>query len=176
MQQNCKKFWHAIHKLDREVPGRSDDRGVPTEVVLANRSVSNEESVVLCRWAEVFTQLFKMENTEQMNFTGVIDTNNAGVLSQDLIWEEVLGATQKLKNGKAAGWDGLVAEVLKNRSCVTFLFHLFKHCLKFQVVPSMWQKGIIHPVLKHQAKIQDVLQIIAASLCFQCLTKPFVVF
>lgn len=54
-----------------------------------------------------------------MNFTGVIDTNNAGVLSQDLIWEGVLVATQKLKNRKAAGWDGLVVEVLKNHSCVT---------------------------------------------------------
>ena len=87
-----------------------------------------------------------------MNFTGVIDTNNAGVLSQNLIWEEVLVATQKLKNGKAAGWDGLVAEVLKNRCCVTFLFDLFNYCLKFQVVPSMWQKGIIHPVPKTSSK------------------------
>ena len=50
LKQNCKKSWHAIHKLDREVPGRSDDRGVPAEVVLENGSVSNEESVVLCRW------------------------------------------------------------------------------------------------------------------------------
>ena len=65
LKQNSKKFWHAIHKLDREVPGISDDRGVPAEVVLANGSVSNEESIVLCRWAEVFAQLFRMENPEQ---------------------------------------------------------------------------------------------------------------
>ena len=42
-----------------------------------------------------YSPSYLMENAEQMNFTGVIDINNAGVLSQDLIWEEVLGATQK---------------------------------------------------------------------------------
>ena len=108
LQQNCKKFWDAIHKLDREVPGRVVGTSVPAEIVLADGSVMDEESDVLHRWAEVFTQLFEMENAEQQNFTGAIDTNKAGVLSQHLLWEEVLIATQRLKNGKAAGWDGLV--------------------------------------------------------------------
>ena len=60
LQQNCKKFWDAIHKLDREVPGRVVGTSVPAEIVLADGSVMDEESDVLHRWAEVFTQLFKM--------------------------------------------------------------------------------------------------------------------
>ena len=36
LQQNCKKFWDAIHKLDREVPGRVVGTSVPVEVVLAD--------------------------------------------------------------------------------------------------------------------------------------------
>lgn len=36
LQQNCKKFWDAIHKLDREVPGRVVGTSVAVEVVLAD--------------------------------------------------------------------------------------------------------------------------------------------
>ena len=43
---------------------------------------------------------------------GAEDLNE--VLSRDLTWGEVSSAIKKLKNGKAAGWDNLVAEVLKN--------------------------------------------------------------
>ena len=78
-------------------------------MVLANGLVSNEESVVLCRWAEVFAQLFRMENPEQMNFTGVIDTNNAGVLSQDLTYlGGGVGGYTEIKEWKSSrlGWFG----------------------------------------------------------------------
>ena len=85
-------------------------------------------------------------------------------------------ATQRLKNVKAAGWDGLVAKALKNRSCVTFLFHLFKYCLKFRACNSInVAEALSIQFLKHQAKTKDVLTIIEAFLCFQYLTKPFVV-
>ena len=75
------------------------------------------------------------------------------MLSRDLTWGEVSPAIKKLKNGKAAGWDNLVAEVLKNECCIKkFLFHLYEVCLKFCVTPSEWRRGIIHPIPKSVSK------------------------
>ena len=82
---------------------------------------------------------------------GAEDLNE--VLSRDLTWGEVSSAIKKLKNGKAAGWDNLVAEVLKNECCIKkFLFHLYEVCWKFCVTPSEWRRGIIHPIPKSVSK------------------------
>ena len=77
-------------------------------------------------------------------------------------------ATQRLKNGKAAGWDGLVAEVLKNCSCDLFVSP-FQILSEISRSLSMWQRGIIHPVLKASPPMKGV--VIVFQLCIDDTSK-----
>ena len=64
--------------------------------------------------------------------------------------EEVLLAIQRLKNGKAAGPDGIIGELLKHAGhlpvdfLVAFLHALFDR----GIYPDSWTESIILPLLK----------------------------
>ena len=52
------------------------------------------------------------------------------------------------KNKKATGLDRLPAEVLKNDLCAPFLTILFNICARTGLIPGVWRKGLIIPILK----------------------------
>ena len=61
------------------------------------------------------------------------------------MFDEVHGCMRSLKNHKAAGGDGILAELLKQSggTGVRVLTHLFNAVLATRCVPSAWRKGIV---------------------------------
>ena len=62
--------------------------------------------------------------------------------------EEVRCALFTQKNKKATGLDKLPAKVLKNDLCAPFLTILFNICARTGLIPGVWRKGLIIPILK----------------------------
>ena len=53
---------------------------------------------------------------------------------------------------KAAGFDGISSEVLRNDICIELLYKIINYCFKHGEVPSEWTRGIINPAPKSEAK------------------------
>ena len=68
----------------------------------------------------------------------------------ELTREEVEKAVKKLRNGKAAGSDHIVAKLLKNgrEAMVNWLWELLKEVWKTKQVPKEWKKAILIPLHK----------------------------
>ncbi|NRA92494.1 MAG: hypothetical protein HRU26_07375 [Psychroserpens sp.] len=69
-------------------------------------------------------------------------------LSKDIELSEVSKIVKRLANGKAAGTDGIVNEVLKygGETMYRVLWHICKKCFETEAVPNEWMKGIIFPI------------------------------
>ena len=66
-------------------------------------------------------------------------------LGDEFMFDEVHGCMRSLKNHKAAGGDGILAELLKQSggTGVPVLTNLFNAVLATRCVPSAWRKGIV---------------------------------
>ena len=55
-----------------------------------------------------------------------------------------------MANGKAAGTDGIVNEVLKygGETMHRVLWYICKRCFDTETIPDEWMKGIIFPIYK----------------------------
>eukprot|EP00732_Lithocolla_globosa_P001849 Lithocolla_globosa_v1_NODE_1037_length_2922_cov_4.479791.p2 type:complete len:288 gc:universal NODE_1037_length_2922_cov_4.479791:1924-1061(-) len=71
------------------------------------------------------------------------------------------------------GWDNIHNKILKNDSSISFLHSLFNFCFKNSVVPSIWLKGIIHPIPKdRKADNTDPMNYRGISL-LSCVMKHY---
>ena len=77
--------------------------------------------------------------------------NDTG-LNRNFTLSEVHRAVMKCKNGKAAGYDHIPYEVLKNDKVISVLVSLFQLCFDSGKVPSAWKKSIICPIEKSKEK------------------------
>ena len=71
-------------------------------------------------------------------------------LDQEIEEEEIERALSKLENGKAAGDDGCINEILKqgNNNMKISLLILFQKIWQNEKVPIEWARGIIIPLFK----------------------------
>ena len=72
-------------------------------------------------------------------------------LNSDITYQEVHDAVYRAKLRKAAGFDGISSEVLRNDICIELLYKIINYCFKHGEVPSEWTRGII--ILAHQTEI-----------------------
>ena len=82
-----------------------------------------------------------------------LDTNinsyiNNEFLDSEILYEEVVNAIVKSKNGKLPGIDCIPNELLKNSSMISVLQTLFNTCFKCGKISSEWGKSIITPIPK----------------------------
>ena len=69
-------------------------------------------------------------------------------LNRPITTEEVRQSISAAKTGRAVGIDNLPNEVLKSNTLIPVLKTLFNACLEHGVVPTMWYRTIITPILK----------------------------
>ena len=83
--------------------------------------------------------------------------------------EEVLLAIQRLKNGKAAGPDGIIGEFFKHAGhlAVDFLVKLFNVLFERGIYPDSWTESIIIPLFK-KGNQNDPDNYRGISLCDIC--------
>ncbi|NRA93460.1 MAG: reverse transcriptase family protein, partial [Psychroserpens sp.] len=63
---------------------------------------------------------------------------------------EVTKIVKRLVNGKAAGTDGIVNEILKygGEHMHQVIWHICKKCFELETIPEDWMKGMIFPIYK----------------------------
>ena len=88
--------------------------------------------------------------------------------------QEVSGSLAKLKNGKAAGADSIIPEMLKATHIHTaaLLAFLFSKILDFGIYPTVWAKSIIVPLFKGKGSPKVPSNYRGISL-LPCVSKIF---
>ena len=153
-------FWKEIGKIGSEEENRCQQ--IPMEVITGDGEITEDIDRVMSKWKNDFSCLFTDNGSGfDDNFLSHISKQLKGLesnsqdidsrgndLNLPIELNEVTAAVKRAKLNKAAGMDGIVAEVVKNKVSVQFLHALFSFCFKHGISPMVWQKGIIQPILK----------------------------
>ena len=141
-------FWKYIGQL-----GIENDRKkyLPTEIRTANGSIITDKNSIMDAWKTHFADLLNDQNINNVTPTHLAHLNRASIntnMSKPISREEILAALKKAKNGKAFGHDGVPTECLRNDPVIQYLVVLFNKCFEAGLTPSVWNVGIISPILK----------------------------
>ena len=96
------------------------------------------------------SELKKRVTEEIEEITNTNRERGEGELNEPIRFEEVKKAIAKLKNGKAAGIDDMVNEVIKHggEPVHILICQLIRACFELENIPQEWMKGIIFPIYK----------------------------
>ena len=121
-----------------------DERGQPLQ--------KSEEK--LEPWKQHFEKVLKEQNEVEANVLEDLEDHSESDMSQ-LTREEVEQAVNKLQNGKAAGEDEIVAEMLKNGRdvMIDWLVEILQEVWRTKQLPSEWKKSMLVPA--HMYKKED---------------------
>ncbi len=113
--------------------------------------------IVLCK--ESFRRLFliKIACFSQFSSRQFGALTNQSSLNNLITEEEVKKCINKLKNGKACGYDNVINEFLKHSSPYMSQLYtkFFNLVLKFGIIPDDWVIGIIKPQYKNRGSKSD---------------------
>ena len=144
--QNRKKAWKEVSRIRK---GDSKNEEVVKDIngCLVRGSGAQE------RWAEYFEGLLNEEDDREANVVAVVgvevpvfgEENN-----REITPGEVERALKETNAGKAAGMDGVRAEMLKKggTTVIKWLVRLFNICFMLSLVPADWVCACIVPLFK----------------------------
>ena len=158
---NCKRMWKELKKLTKW----NNKEEIP-DVVVNDRKEEVKGEGVKEVWKEAFRAL-GLEDTEdkkfdvqfcketieqqkQLTIESYEENNVQEELDKELEQRETEDAVIRLKLGKAAGCDQVVAEILK-KGGDSIVSALHKLCVKVweeEKLPDDWTRGIIFPIYK----------------------------
>uniref|UniRef100_A0A8D8RIQ9 Craniofacial development protein 2 n=2 Tax=Cacopsylla melanoneura TaxID=428564 RepID=A0A8D8RIQ9_9HEMI len=146
-----RKFYVAMKKMRNEfqpkISGCRNDRGV----------VDLDERNTINKWTQYFKELLNPDNVEPLRSeTQEHETTPQNRQADDNEEEdapnitEVKKAIQRLKNNRAPGEDGIVAEMWKavNVSALEKLESIMKQIWETEILPEEWKTALIHPIHK----------------------------
>ena len=137
------QFWKSIGKIGISCTNK---KGIPTEIVLDDGSVSLTISDVLRKWQSDLSSLFNSTNQSGesgsetvQNTRGNLNDSNESLLdayNDHISIFEVTKTIDDAKGAKATGIDNIPVEDFKNDTAVSFLHILFNICFDNGFMPS----------------------------------------
>lgn len=115
--------------------------------------VLSEEAEILERWAEYYNELL---NSDQQEIEPIVETYaTAQPFVETPSLQEVTEAINKMKNGKAAGEDSLVIELIKHGGIELQkrIHELVYMVWEQEKIPEEWNIGIVKPIFKKGDKL-----------------------
>ena len=124
--------------------------------------VSNNSQIQSDEWFEYFKKLNSIPNkfkqqvdilTKALSQKEVLKTFNN--LDFRITEDEILKAIKTLKNGKAAGLDGLMNEIIKasKTSLIEILNRIFNAIFAKSQYPKCWTRAYIRPIFKSKSPL-----------------------
>ena len=109
-----------------------------------------EIRITLQRWEN------ELENYDRTSDNGEIQsTPNDDLLNCPISLQEINRVLSKAKSGKAVGIENIPNEIMKRDKLVPVLYRLFSACFEHNMIPSLWYKTIIQPVLNRGKDSRD---------------------
>ena len=125
------------------------DRVKPTGTILdeSGHPIKNNEDKV-ARWKRHFEGVLNVKSVVDEVIANIEDQSTSD--TADVTREEVEKAVGKLKNGKKAGGDEVVAELVENggQAMIDWLWELLKEVWRMKQIPKEWRNAILIPIHK----------------------------
>lgn len=151
-QHNSRCFFQAL----KEVYGPVTSNLRPLRDNAGN--LLTNEAQIRRRWREHYSTILNQQNNVDLEVINLIPQYNiAEHLSAPLTVEEISVALSQLKNNKAAGSDGIPAEILKSASSeiIPYLKTLFDLIWEQEHVPQDFQDALIVNIYKKKGDVTD---------------------
>ena len=148
-----KQHWHRC--FYKKMKRLTYNRIVPISTILDERGKplqKGEEK--LERWKQHFEKVLNVQNEVEVNVLEDLEDHSETDMTQ--LTGEVEQAVKKLQNGRAAGEDEVVAEMLKNGGevMIDWLLEILQEVWRTKQLPSEWKKSI--RVSMHKKKDRKV--------------------
>ena len=102
------------------------------------------------RWEHEFSEIHKQgPRTNDEDEAGRIRRANE-MLNRPITLHETTNILKRTRNGKAVCVDNVSNEILKIPLLQECLHELFQRCFEYNVIPRLWYKVLIHPILKKE--------------------------
>ena len=139
----------TLYRIVRELTGISSNSSVPLKSKQGETLLTEREQAA--RWVEHFNEVLNQPISDDLfdySKEDVIGTINVSL--SDIDEDEISKAVNKLKKNKAAGLDGIPAELLQygGEAVVKELSQLFNTIWHTEDVPNEWRQGVIVPLPK----------------------------
>ena len=128
----------------------TQSRVTPTSIILDenNRPLHKAEEK-LARWQRHFSEVLNVQNDLEEGVVMALEDHSQSD-TPEVSREEVVRAVNKLQNGKAAGGDKVVAELVKKggETMVNWLLELIQEVWRTGRVPQEWKDSTLVPLHK----------------------------
>lgn len=183
---NPTEFWRKIKSL-----GPRTNKTIPLEVI-ENDSVISEERRVFEKWRTDFKNLYnRSENSDfddvhydraklhkqllEMNMQDPLyESNNQ--LNGNITVSEISNIVMQAKKYSSCGFDNIPYDVLKNAPVIVTLQKLFQFIFDCSIIPSLWRKAIICPILKDQNTDKRIPLNYRGISLLSCISKLYTSF
>ena len=118
-------------------------------------NVLTEEEKIKDRWKENYADLYNMPGPSDTSIIQTIPSTQTEDTEPDILKEEVATALKHLKEGKAAGFDGISAEEMKatGEIGIDVIHKLCRQIWESEQIPNDWGKAVIVPIFKKKDKL-----------------------
>jgi len=140
----------ALYQIVKELAG-SNTSWPPIMQKDGKYATTHDEQIT--RWQEHFSSVLNCPEPEMLHgFEDDIEEQDIPIIDVNegpMTEAEIIQAIKHLKNGKAAGTDGIQPELLKHAELIVpCLTNLFSMVWQNKEVPTEWRNGIIVPLPK----------------------------
>jgi hypothetical protein len=160
-----RQFWEKIKKLGPQRKGN-----IPDECYDENGEVTSNPTTLTNVWERDFSKLYNVQNEtifdesfktasvnhklhmEREMLEPLYESNME--LNCQITIDEIKSVVMRTKSGKSCGLDDLPYEALKSDTVIQSLHKMFMLYFDTGLLPSIWRKAIICPILKDVASDQ----------------------
>ncbi|XP_053381944.1 uncharacterized protein LOC128549356 [Mercenaria mercenaria] len=183
---NPNEFWEKINKI-----GPRGDNTIPCEIIDDNGNVVRNEREVLDKWKRDFENLYNgTDNSEfdrlsvhyhqskvhklliENNMNDPLYTSNI-LLNGNITFEEISKLVMNAKSRSACGFDEIPYFVLKCPPVIAILKELFQLIFDTGIIPTIWRKSIICPILKDASSDKRVPMNYRGISLLSCVSKLY---
>lgn len=148
---NSKDFHNAVRFFQKgfcpKVLGVKDKEG----------KIVGDAKTILKTWKDYFRELLNSENVSYENDQEDPESrNDQETVEPTPTLEEIENVVKKLKNGKAAGEDGIPVELIKygGRPMIKLLHNIIVKVWDLEIMPKEWKEAVIIPIYKKGDKLE----------------------
>ena len=141
---------HRQGNVFRRMRKLTNSRVIPTNTILDEKgqTIKNSEET-LTRWQRYFAEVLNVQKKAAEEVLSELEDYSHGETAE-VSREEVEEAVGKLRNGKAAGQDEVVAELLKygREVVIDWLAEVIQQVWQSGKIPQEWKDATLIPVHK----------------------------
>jgi hypothetical protein len=156
--ENQKLFYRVLENLKTA----KQEQPIINSIKTKEGEVLTEEHTIMERWKEHFEELLNPTKTNRESTEKTVkegrknktEINNERNSDNEITLTEVQEAIKSIKNGKAAGHDGITPEMIKHLggNGTQILLEIFRKAWAEGKIPHDWEIGVLIPIYSERQK------------------------